>query len=288
MIGPANGVLRWRLVKPPCRQGWRRRLRQRPSTADPRPGSPSASARMRLARTAPPSPSEAPWPSRSPCARRARQRATRPPRATRATPRAWHVPPGKLYSLLAVARLGANLEPGTPEHLDQVEPDDRLVLRNQNPHSEQCPIRAAKRVGARFACDLDHTVRFRHRTDTDARILFIHLRRHGLGSHRPAAGGGDSDPRLARSAIRRDSACAEAGRKAARSSGTGLHDGPTNRNHRANHRRHEYRGGGPNTDEASPGPTPDSLRARAAPRSPSVLGAGPNPGAVTFACDLDH
>ena len=55
------------------------------------------------------------------------------------------VPPGKLHRLLTVARLRANLEPGASKHLDQVEPDDRLILCDQDPHFEQCPIRAAKR-----------------------------------------------------------------------------------------------------------------------------------------------
>src|SRR5256886_17458882 len=42
----------------------------------------------------------------------------------------------ELDSLDAVAGLGANLEPGAPEHLDQVEPDDRLVFGDQDPHGQ--------------------------------------------------------------------------------------------------------------------------------------------------------
>jgi hypothetical protein len=40
-------------------------------------------------------------------------------------------------SLLAVAGLRADLEPGTGEHLDEVEPDDRLVFGDQDPHRRQ-------------------------------------------------------------------------------------------------------------------------------------------------------
>src|SRR2546430_4764907 len=40
----------------------------------------------------------------------------------------------ELDSLDAVAGLGADLEPGASEHLDQVEPDDRLVFGDQDAH----------------------------------------------------------------------------------------------------------------------------------------------------------
>ena len=43
---------------------------------------------------------------------------------------------GELHSLLTVACLGTNLEPGASEHLDQVEPDDRLVFGDQDPHGQ--------------------------------------------------------------------------------------------------------------------------------------------------------
>ena len=41
--------------------------------------------------------------------------------------------PSELDRLLAVAGLGAHLEPGALEQLAQVEPDDRLVLGDQDP-----------------------------------------------------------------------------------------------------------------------------------------------------------
>ena len=40
----------------------------------------------------------------------------------------------ELDGLLAVLRLGADLEPGALEQLAQVEADDRLVLGDQDPH----------------------------------------------------------------------------------------------------------------------------------------------------------
>jgi hypothetical protein len=42
----------------------------------------------------------------------------------------------ELDSLDAVAGLGADLEPSAPKHLDQVEPDDRLVFGDQDPHRQ--------------------------------------------------------------------------------------------------------------------------------------------------------
>ena len=48
-----------------------------------------------------------------------------------------HVGPlraGKRYRLFAVAGLGADLEPGALEQGPEIEPDDRLVFGDQDPH----------------------------------------------------------------------------------------------------------------------------------------------------------
>src|SRR5436309_2249803 len=44
--------------------------------------------------------------------------------------------------LLAVARLGADVEAGAPEHLGEVETDDRLVLGDQNLHCAMLALRS--------------------------------------------------------------------------------------------------------------------------------------------------
>src|SRR5207302_8379264 len=46
------------------------------------------------------------------------------------------------HRLLAVARLGADVEAGTREHLREIETDDRLVLCDQDPHRAMLALRS--------------------------------------------------------------------------------------------------------------------------------------------------
>ena len=48
----------------------------------------------------------------------------------------------ELDRLLAVARLGAHLVPGTLEQVLEIETDDRLVLRHENPHADSVAFRS--------------------------------------------------------------------------------------------------------------------------------------------------
>jgi hypothetical protein len=60
----------------------------------------------------------------------------------------------ELDRLLAVARLGADLEAGPPEQLDQVEADDRLVFGYEDPDSPSLSAPAAAITPRSGVCGL--------------------------------------------------------------------------------------------------------------------------------------